>query len=290
MLLLFILLSWVFLKLPNGQGKDMSRNRSLRHPWQTWPFALEGRGLRHRPRFSCSRRPHKVPQEPRSLRGTRGTGVLIPTPTPALHRASVCRSWIILPSCRATRSCLYPTRWQRSIPRPGCAGRGCSVGHAAGRGVWKEFGCLEAQDEFFAKISEKKKNIKESLPTLPKEGEKRRRWVVQVTKAEAKRLTRSLDTELCTSYFHAAVPLACPKEGSKPHWRAPKRGQNCTGCSDGTHAPRRVAEDKPLSQRACKSWAPLFPPRCSRGDVELGASSPPPPCLAPAEWEPGGKP
>lgn len=54
--------------------------------------------------------------------------------------------------------------------------------------------------------------------------------MVQVTKAEAKRLTSSLDTELCTSYFHAAVPPACPEEGSKPH--RVLRWHSCTavGC------------------------------------------------------------
>lgn len=70
MLLLFILLSWVFLKLPNGQGEDTSRSHSLRHPWQARPVMLEGRGPWHRPGSGCVQRPQEVLREPRSQRGS----------------------------------------------------------------------------------------------------------------------------------------------------------------------------------------------------------------------------
>lgn len=94
--------------------------------------------------------------------------------------------------------------------------------------------------------------------------------MVQVTKAEAKRLTCPLDMEKPSA--RVTSTLWC-------HQDAPKRGQNHTGCSDDMHAPRQAADDKPLSRSMCESWAPLFSPHCSWGDAELGASSPPPPSL-----------
>lgn len=105
-MLLFILLSWVFFKLPNGQGEDTNKNRSLRRSWQTRPFALEGQGPRHQPGFGCGRCPHEAPQEPQSQRGSQGTGVSTPTPTSTPCRTGVRRFRVTLPSRKATPSCL----------------------------------------------------------------------------------------------------------------------------------------------------------------------------------------
>lgn len=60
MLLLFTLLSWGFLKLP------MVRSCSLRRPWQTCPFALEGRGPWHRSGLAAVSVPTKCFRSPRA--------------------------------------------------------------------------------------------------------------------------------------------------------------------------------------------------------------------------------
>lgn len=54
-------------------------------------------------------------------------------------------------------------RWEKMLSGARC-----------GEGVWKEFGCLEAQDEFFAKISEKKsKNHCQPFPRKERRGDGR---------------------------------------------------------------------------------------------------------------------
>lgn len=92
--------------------------------------------------------------------------------------------------------------------------------------------------------------------------------MIQVTKAEAKRLGHPLDTaKLCTSYSHAAEP----SEGWTPRRVLRRHGRTTAGCGD-----------QPLSQSETRSWgqaAPLPSParREGAGRETLTESPLPPP-------------